>query len=139
MKKIVCYTSGDSRGNPGPAGIGVRILDENKDVVTEVSKSIGNSTKTSADYVAVARCLAELQKHYADETSNINFEICLESEFVHQQLSHQSQIKDISVLPYFIDIHNLRIAHFPHIKFTLMKQGQNPEVQNLARAAIDRG
>ncbi len=41
MKKVICYTAGGARGNPGPAAIGVYITDEAGTVLKEVGQTIG--------------------------------------------------------------------------------------------------
>ena len=47
MGKIVIYTDGGSRGNPGPSAIGAVIGDK------EYSEYIGNATNNEAEYKAV--------------------------------------------------------------------------------------
>ncbi|HHX50525.1 MAG TPA: ribonuclease H, partial [Clostridia bacterium] len=44
MKKLVLYTDGASRGNPGPAGIGALLYDEKGRVVAEISEYLGEAT-----------------------------------------------------------------------------------------------
>ena len=62
MEKIIAYTDGGSRGNPGPAAIGVQIVDESGVVVKEVSESIGNSTNNFAEYQGVMVALQNLKE-----------------------------------------------------------------------------
>ena len=47
MKKVAVFTDGGARGNPGPAGIGVQVLDEKNEVVSELSEYIGESTNNA--------------------------------------------------------------------------------------------
>ena len=51
--KLIIYTDGGARGNPGPAGIGVVFYDENKNKIAEISKYIGIATNNQAEYKAV--------------------------------------------------------------------------------------
>ena len=51
--KIIIYTDGGARNNPGPAGAGAVIVDENGDVIKEVSKYLGIQTNNWAEYEAV--------------------------------------------------------------------------------------
>jgi len=43
-KKIIIYTDGGARGNPGPSGIGVVIYNENKELIEEHSDFLGIAT-----------------------------------------------------------------------------------------------
>ena len=42
MKKLIVYTDGGSRGNPGPAALGVLICNEKKQVIKEYSQYLGH-------------------------------------------------------------------------------------------------
>lgn len=44
MKKLLIYTDGASKGNPGPAGIGIVICDESGKIVKEYEGFIGTAT-----------------------------------------------------------------------------------------------
>jgi len=57
--KIFIYTDGGSRGNPGPAGIGVIILDSDKKKLKEIYKYIGETTNNIAEYSALLCGLEE--------------------------------------------------------------------------------
>ena len=46
--KLIIYTDGGSRGNPGPAGCGAVIYDEDKNIVTEISEFICEATNNQA-------------------------------------------------------------------------------------------
>ena len=66
MTKITVYTDGGARGNPGPAGIGAVVTDENGKVVHEVSQYIGEQTNNFAEYEALIVVLTELKKKFGD-------------------------------------------------------------------------
>lgn len=138
MEKITVFTDGGARGNPGPAGIGVQILDEKGTVVAEVSESIGNSTNNFAEYQAVATALSTLKQLYGKRTKEMEFEVKLDSELVKKQLSGEYQIKEPGLVPHFIQIHNLRVANFPTITFTHIPREKNKEADRLANEAMDR-
>ena len=46
---VTVYIDGGSRGNPGPAGYGVRIENGNGDLVEELHESIGVATNNVAE------------------------------------------------------------------------------------------
>lgn len=139
MKKVIAYTDGGARGNPGPAGIGVYIVDSESKVLQEVSEFIGNSTNNFAEYQAVAVALNTLKKIYGKKSKDMEFELRMDSELVKKQLNNEYQIKDPGLVPMFIEIHNLRVANFPNLTITHVPREQNKEADRLANEAMDRG
>ena len=137
MKKVIVYTDGGARGNPGPAGIGVYILDDKGEVLKEVSEFIGNSTNNFAEYQAVATALATLKKIFGKKTKDMEFELRLDSELVKKQLSGEYQIKEAGLVPLFVEIHNLRVANFPNLTLTHVRREKNKEADRLVNEAID--
>jgi ribonuclease HI len=53
------YTDGASKGNPGPAAIGVLIVDAEGLTLAEISERVGNKTNNEAEYLALIRGLEE--------------------------------------------------------------------------------
>jgi len=49
---VVVHTDGSSRGNPGPAGIGVVLVHPDGTILREVSRAIGRATNNVAEYRA---------------------------------------------------------------------------------------
>ncbi len=58
-EKLLIYIDGASRGNPGNAGAGVAILDEQKSPVRESKKYLGQTTNNAAEYQALILALQE--------------------------------------------------------------------------------
>jgi ribonuclease HI len=139
MQTIICFTNGCSQGNPGPAGIGVHIVNERNEVLYEMSESIGNSTETVAEYCAVARCLQRLEQEFDDEAKDMKFEIRLSDAQVQQHLDHKLPVTDMSLVMYFMQIHNLRVSSFTNLTYTLVKLKSNNKASQLATDAIRRG
>lgn len=52
-------TDGASKGNPGPASIGVILLDSDGTTLAEISERIGTATNNEAEYAALIRGLEE--------------------------------------------------------------------------------
>ena len=137
MSKIVAYTDGGARGNPGPAAIGVVITDEKGKVLKEIAESIGNATNNFAEYQAVATALDALKRMYGKKTKDTYIEIRLDSELVKRQLNGEYQIKEPGLVPLFIHIHNLRVASFPKLTFTHVRREKNKEADRLVNEALD--
>jgi ribonuclease HI len=137
MKAITIFTGGESRGNPGPSAIGVYIIDADGKVVQEVAETIGNATDSFAEYQAVMRGLQTAKELFGDKTNEIFFELKLSSGFVKKQLNNEQQITEPGLVPYFIEIHNMRVSSFSNLTFTLISQEANNEVVRLAGGTLD--
>lgn len=137
METIIAYTDGGARGNPGPAGIGVHVVDGVGKVVAEHKEYIGNSTNNFAEYQAVATALELLKQRYGKKTRDMQFELRLDSELVKKQLNAEYQIKEPGLIPLFIAIHNLRVANFPNLQLTHIPREKNKEADRLVNEALD--
>ncbi len=131
------YTDGGARGNPGPAAIGVQILDSDGTVLQELSEKIGNATNNFAEYQAVWRALETVKQLYGKKTKDMMFEVRLDSELIQKQLSHEYQVKEPGLVPHFMAIHNLRVSSLPHITFVHVRREKNKEADRLVNEALD--
>jgi len=53
MNKLFVYVDGETRGEPGEAGIGIAITDKDGNIIEEVSRLIGKATSQVAEYRAL--------------------------------------------------------------------------------------
>jgi len=86
MPKIAIYTDGGSRGNPGPAALGVYIEDENKKELARIGKTLGVATNNFAEYSAIVEGLS-----WAIENKN-KFNIEKISFFMDSQLAYSQLV-----------------------------------------------
>src|SRR6202011_1440783 len=63
LVEIVAYIDGGARGNPGPAGYGVRIERLDGTLVDELAESIGMATNNVAEYRALLAALEWSRAH----------------------------------------------------------------------------
>lgn len=137
MEKIIIYTDGGARGNPGPAAIGVVVQRAIGETLFEAKEAIGNSTNNFAEYQAVAKALELVKQKFGKKTKEMAFELRLDSELVKKQLNAEYQIKEPGLVPLFIEIHNLRVTNFPHLTLTHVPRAQNKEADRLVNEALD--
>ena len=138
MEKIILHTDGGSRGNPGPGGAGVVILDERGKVVREAGAFLGVLTNNEAEYKAVLLGLETLKKVFGKEkVKNLAIEVRLDSELVCRQLNGEYQIKEEKLVPLFIKIWNLRVAEFKNLTFRHIPREENALADKLANRAMD--
>lgn len=131
--KIVIYTDGGSRGNPGPAGIGIWIETLNK----KYGECIGIKTNNDAEYEALIFGLKKV-KSLLGKTKAKGFEIdCyLDSELVVRQLNHQYKLKEGRIQKYFIEIWNLMLD-FKAVKFIHVPREKNTVADKMVNDALD--
>ena len=137
METITISVAGGSRGNPGPAAIGVLVCDAAGNMIQEMAEAIGNATNSFAQYYAVMRALQLVKEQYAETTPEIQFELRLDSELVKRQLNGESEIKDPGLVPYFIEIHNMRVSSFPNLDFIEVSKKDNKEAVLLVHEALE--
>ncbi len=139
MEKIIVYTDGGARNNPGPAGAGAYVVDEYGKMLKEASQYLGVQTNNWAEYEAVALGLNTIKKIFGKKTKNISVEVRLDSQLVSEQLSGRYQIKEETLFPQYIKVHNMRVRDFPNLSFTHIPREKNKEADRLANEAMDCG
>ncbi len=135
---ITVYTDGGARGNPGPSGIGVFIVGADGKPLKAVSKYLGKQTNNFAEYEGVALGLETLKKMFGTKTKSIHVSVKLDSELIKKQLTNEYQIKEETLWPQYIKVHNLIVSSFPHISFTHIPRAENAKADALANEAMDR-
>ncbi len=89
MPRVLVYTDGASRGNPGPAAIGIVFCDQYEKVLAEHRQTIGRATNNEAEYRAVIRGL-ELATRYTRQ----EVECYMDSQLVFSQLTGAFRTKE---------------------------------------------
>lgn len=138
-EKITIWTDGGARRNPGPAGAGAVICDGRGNELKGVSKFLGTRTNNWAEYEAVVLGLETARKIFGKKISEMQVEVKMDSQLVQQQLSNKYQIKEESLFPQFIKVHNLIVRYFSQIKFSHIPREENKRADELANEAMDRG
>ena len=132
-KKLTIYSDGGARGNPGPAGIGAVLYDEEKNILAEISRFIGETTNNQAEYQAIVAGIEKAVELGADEL------ICyLDSELVVKQLNREYKVKKPELQPWFVRVYNASL-NFKKVSFKHVRRDLNKEADRLANEAMDRG
>ena len=138
--KLTLYTDGGARGNPGPAGAGALVVDERGNPLKEISEFLGTRTNNWAEYQAVVLGLEAIKKIVPQSArKELVVDVKMDSELIARQLSGVYQIKEPSLFPQFIAVHNMLVKDFPRVTFTHIPREQNKEADRLANRAMDRG
>ena len=138
MRKIIIYIDGGSRGNPGPAAIGVVFCNEKGQCFKRYSEYLGeNLTNNEAEYQAAIFALQKFKALFGKELAkNTDIEIKSDSELLIRQLKGEYKILDLKIQPLFLKIWNLKID-FKKIKFSLISREKNKEADRLANEALE--
>lgn len=127
----MAFIDGSSMGNPGEAGCGVLIKDENDGILVEAGRYIGRATNNAAEYRGLLTCL-ELSSRLGATTLTVYSD----SELLVNQMRGTYRIKQ----PHLKELHSqawdmiksgsiqLRMIHISREK--------NREADALARRAI---
>jgi len=136
MKKIIIYTDGGSRGNPGPAGVGIVFCNEKKQVIRKYSEYLGdNFTNNQAEYRAVIFALKKFKALFGKKLAKSSeIEIRSDSELLVKQLNSQYKILDEKIQLLFLEVWNLKFD-FKRIKFKLISRDKNKEADKLVNEA----
>ncbi len=130
------YADGGSRGNPGPAGIGV-VIERDGKAVGKYGERIGERTNNEAEYEAVIFALKKLKHLFGKQkTRDLEVEVKMDSELVARQLGGKYKIEEERLFPLFIKIWNLKMD-FGHISFTEIPREKNREADRLVNQELD--
>lgn len=136
-EKIVVFTDGGSRGNPGPAGAGVYIVDEKNNEIYRECKFLGLKTNNEAEYLAMNLALKYLAKN-SDSLTQITFK--LDSKLVVEQMNKNWQIKEDRLR--ILAEENWKILELlPHSSCLIkhIPRSENKMADLLANQAMDDG
>ena len=138
MKKIVIYTDGGSRGNPGKAAIGVVFCNEKGQIIKKYGEYLGdNITNNEAEYSAIIFALKKFKTVFGKsiaQTSEV--ELRADSELTVKQLNGEYKVENENIQKFFIEIWNLRID-FKSVKFKHIHREKNIEADCLVNEALD--
>lgn len=132
-KTLTVYIDGGARGNPGPAGIGVVILDERKKKIKELYKYIGEATNNIAEYNALIYGLEEALSLAPDKVV-----VKMDSELVARQLSGDYRVKDEGIKPLFEKALGI-LKQFNAFEIKHINREKNKDADKLVNKAINLG
>ncbi|MGD9129416.1 MAG: ribonuclease HI family protein [Candidatus Woesebacteria bacterium] len=135
-KQLIIFTDGASRGNPGLAGAGIYVIDQDKDEVFQQSLFLGKKTNNEAEYLAFLKSLVWIsnysQKHEIDAAK-----WHLDSKLVVEQINKNWKVKE-DRLKVFVKEAWQKLALLPYpTKVTYISREKNKEADRLANEAID--
>jgi ribonuclease HI len=129
--KLVIYTDGAARGNPGPAGIGVVIQNDKGEVIQEISGFLGQATNNVAEYTALTTALEKAVALNAQEV-----QLFTDSELIVKQIKGEYRVKNEGLKPLYQKAKGL-IQQLGSFTITHVPREKNKEADRLANRGID--
>jgi len=130
IKKVVIFTDGTAKPNPGLAAIGATIKDEQGKLITAISQGIGQATNNQAEYRAVIAALENAIRLGANQV-----DIYSDSELVVRQINGRYRVKNVALKPLYQQVKQLQ-SQFKGFTITHIPRQQNIEADSLASKAL---
>jgi ribonuclease HI len=130
---MVAYVDGGARGNPGPAGYGVRIEDPEGRLVEEFGDAIGVATSNVAEYRGLIAAL-----EWARARGHGQLIVRSDSLLLVQQMRGVYKVKNAGLQPLHAKA-RLLAADIGRVAFEHVRRESNAHADRLANAAMDRG
>jgi ribonuclease HI len=129
--RLVIYTDGAARGNPGPAGAGAVLRDADGTVVAEIAEPLGHATNNVAEWTAVLLALEEALRLGATHV-----DLRMDSELVARQIIGMYKVKHpdlkpihAAVMVLLSGLEGYTVGHVP--------RALNADADRLSNVAID--
>ncbi len=113
--KLIVYTDGGARGNPGPSAYAVIVTSEDGKVIKEYARYLGKLTNNEAEYNGAIAGLREAEAMGADEVEMVS-----DSELMVRQVNGQYSCRASNLRPMLEEVHRLmgrfKKATFRHVR-----------------------
>jgi probable phosphoglycerate mutase len=130
---INAHCDGGARGNPGPAGYGAVIQDDQGTVLAELSEFLGMRTNNFAEYSGLLACL-----QYALDHHHPRLRVVSDSELMVKQIQGKYKVNSPDLKPLWQEAKN-RIAKLEAFEISHALRHKNKDADRLANEAMDRG
>jgi ribonuclease HI len=128
----IANIDGGSRGNPGPAGYGVRV-EQPDGTIVELKEFLGTCTNNVAEYSGLLAAL-----HWAAEHGVSQLRIRSDSELLIKQMRGEYRVKNPGLQPLYEEARALART-IGRVTFEHVRRESNTEADRLANEAMDQG
>jgi ribonuclease HI len=138
LSVIKVFTDGASRGNPGHAGIGIIIYDENDFIVRTYKEYLGETTNNQSEYRALLKSIDLIKK--LDANIGVDFdsiEFYSDSELLVNQVNFDYLTKDPELAALNSKFHVLAKKLNKPFKLLHIDRTKNKNADRLANLAIE--
>lgn len=128
---VVAYIDGGARGNPGPAGYGVRFEAPDGTLIEELHGAIGIATNNVAEYNGLLAAL-----RWAIDHDQRSIAIRSDSELLVRQMRGEYKVKHPGLQPLAARA-RLLMMELDRVTFEHVRREQNVEADRLSNVAMD--
>ena len=132
-EKLVMYTDGAARGNPGPAAIGVVLKNEAGVTAATICRALGRATNNQAEYTAVVEGLEKAISLGAKQVV-----LKSDSELVVKQLMGLYKVKNADLREMYQKVIKLT-SQLEKFSAMNIPREQNKQADALCNKALDEG
>lgn len=129
--KLITYTDGGSRNNPGPAALGVVVKDATGKILAHYGEYLGNQTNNYAEYMAIISALKKAHELGATEVDCI-----ADSKLVVEQLRGNWRVKEPTLQKLFVVAWNA-MQKFKKVTLTHTLRAGNKEADAEVNKILD--
>lgn len=128
---VTAYIDGGARGNPGPAGYGVRIEGPEGALLAELHGGLGIATNNVAEYHGL---LAALQ--WAIDHGERDLHVRADSELLVKQMRGEYRVKHPGLQPLYVRA-RLLVMQLGRVVFEHVRRELNREADRLSNLGMD--
>jgi probable phosphoglycerate mutase len=128
---VRAYIDGGARGNPGPAGYGVRIEDADGNLIEELHGALGIATNNVAEYHGLLAALKWAVDHYERQ-----LHIRSDSELLVKQMRGEYKVKNPGLQTLCVQA-RLLVMQLDKVTFEHVRRELNTEADRLSNIAMD--
>ena len=129
--RVLLYTDGGARGNPGPAAFAYVLQTEDGTVLASRGEAIGVATNNVAEYSALVAGL-----RHAIETGVAELEVRSDSELMVKQMRGEYRVKNKALQELFLDAGRLA-RQLPAVTYTHVRREHNQLADQLLNDVLD--
>jgi ribonuclease HI len=130
--RLIAYSDGASRGNPGPAAIGAVVLTDDGESLAEISRAIGRGTNNEAEYQAA---IAAVEAAIALGAASV--ELRMDSELIVRQFNGVYRVRNLALMRHYQRLNALR-SRLDSLQLVHVPREFNREADRLANRALDQ-
>ena len=128
---IIAYIDGGARGNPGPAGYGVRVENEAGELLDELHGGLGIATNNVAEYNGLLAAL-----RWAVDRGERIVLIRADSELLVKQMRGEYKVKHPGLQPLYVRA-RLLVMELADVRFEHVRREKNKEADRLSNLGMD--
>ncbi len=132
LVKLVAYSDGGSRGNPGPSASGYVLMDERSEIIYEGGAYLGHTTNNVAEYEAVYLAMEKALEYGARV-----LDMRMDSQLVANQMNGIYKIKKEELAAINRRIQELS-ARFDKVTYTYVAREYNKLADGMVNKILDQ-